>query len=270
MKHWCLYIIGLVVVAALLVGCSQQTDLTLRADESWELRSYLSLNLEVIPNFSGEVEGFEIEVQTGALTDEILTASFNQLEVYYDSQGYDASWSTSTGEQGNETAYTLLIKGQGWDSLSKLTSPPPETLSQLGIQSEQAESYGIVIAAMSDGQLHFEMGLPESTPNLGALFPISFRLHGGKISSAPDAVISTNKTTAIWSNPSGKLEAVLTPVPLIEPAMLIGGAALVFVIVSSVVGGLWLISQRGPRRPGSPQRGHRPPTRRPAPRQGRQ
>lgn len=241
-----------------LTACSQETDLTLRGDERWELVSVTSINTELIPDVGAVVEGLEVNIDTGEVSTTVLEATMDQLVAYYESEGIEVSWQERPGNKRNETAYELRLRGQGWEALSRLTTPPESALGALEQAGLENWPYGISVTETDEGQLRFEMNLPQGTSDLGLLFPTTFRLHGGKIVSANTPRIQGGVAT--WGNPQGTLEAVLTPASFLSA----GNSAWPWIVLAVVVVAgaaalaVILMGQRSGRRTGPAGRYQRP------------
>lgn len=208
-KRICLWII--VIFALFLTACSQETDLFLRDQENWELITRLSLNLKALPDIGGDIEGINLNLNTGEIGKSGLAITLDQVVTYCQARGMESSWKTGRGKQRGETAYTLRIKGQGWNQLSSLSKPDLSLLNQLSPDLDISESwpFGISVTDLGNGQLKFDMDTVEDTSGLGFVFPVTFRLHGEKIISSNTAMVKGGEAT--WVNPSEKMEAVLTP-----------------------------------------------------------
>ncbi len=231
MRNHSLFLI--IVLSLLLAACSQETDLTLQTNERWELKTTISLNLGVMPDVGGDIVGIGLSFDTGEISALAVETTLDQMVIYCENQGLQASWASGRGQRGSETAYKVTIKGQGWNQLSRLATPDPAMMSQLGTTGSENWPYALTVSDIGDGQLRFVMIVPQDTTGMSALMPVTFRLHGGKIISSNSRRVSGGVAT--WNGTQGTLEAVLTPASPVSPAVVVGlgiaGAGLVGGIV---------------------------------------
>lgn len=262
-------LLALLLLSFILAACSQETDLFLRSQERWELKSVSSLNLAMLPSIGGEIEGFNLNFDTGELSTTALEFTYGQLVSYFEGRGMEASWQKTAGKAKDETAYRFNVSGQGWHLLSQLASPDPALLKLLEGPGAQVWPFGMAVVEMDNGQLQFTMDIPEGTAALGAVFPVTFRLHGGEVISSNANFVEGGVAT--WLNPQGRVESVVTPatflsagatIVLIILGILIVGGVLVFVVVSSSRPSSRLGQRSRPSIPRPPARNPRRPVRR--------
>lgn len=243
------HLILFVVVVLFLTACSQETDLYLREKENWELKTILNLNLNALPNIGGEFEGLDLNLNTGALSESALALSFDQIVTYCQSHGMEATWRSGRGRGRGETAYSLIIKGQGWDLLASLAKPDFSSLNQLidGQDINQMWPIGLSVENLADGQIKFQMISEQDLGALGYFFPISFRLHGGKIISSNAGNVKGG--TATWINPDENMVAVLTPMAGFSISPAVGfGFLIILIIIGFSIGLFILFSQNKTKR----------------------
>jgi len=116
---------SLAALTLLLAACSSETTITLYQGEAWEVENISQLNLTLLPEISVGNDiipdlglGIDIGVDTGSWSEALLDSSLDQLMGHYRSHGIDASWN-SRPAGGGQTAYTIQLKGVGWDQLCK-------------------------------------------------------------------------------------------------------------------------------------------------------
>lgn len=225
----------------LLAACSQETDLMLRKNEHWEWKNQFTFNFDLLPDIGGDViEGIDLSFSTGAFGEAGIEMALDQAVAYYEAQGMDVNWNKDRSFKRSGTTYVITIKGEGWDSLSRMMKPDQSYFNALGDMNFQDWGYDISVSNLSDGQIQFTMQAPEDTIGLMMIFPVKFRLHGGDIISS-----NANKVTggvATWINPQGRMEAVLTPASslsagliraLLIAAGIIGVLAIILILIRS-------------------------------------
>ncbi len=248
------------LAAWLLVGCWQENEITLYKDEQWQFESSFTYNPDEIPEIGASVpllEGVSLDASSSLMNSGLTDMVFNEAMSVYQQYGYDASWEKSEALQGDIT-YTVLVDGAGWNSLA-------DFMGGVGPNAFDLPTASVNVVELGDGSLHFTANMPpDMLGGFGAmLIPTTMQVRGGRIiSSNAD---ETRGGTAIWHNPTGYVEATLTPASTIN-GVVIGAMALIAVIV--IGGGGYLLLQMGGggrRRP--PSRRRRRPS--PAPNQSR-
>lgn len=203
------WLISLTIVS--LAGCSQQSELTLRQDQSWELSSRIELDLGLIPDISAEFEGIDLNFDLGAISAASIEMTLNFLKMTYQERGLDASWRIIPNSNQHQTSYQVNIHGRSWEQLKNLTDIDPEAALQLsnqGYDLSQNQGY-ISVTELGDGRLLFVMEIPFEETGISALAPFSFVLNVGKIHSSNANFVRGGKAT--WDRPQGRLEAIVTP-----------------------------------------------------------
>jgi len=224
-----LVILGLVLLMTIgFAACSQQTDLTVYANERWTVETQFSYTPGILPTFSGEIPeaGIQIDLPLGGLSDNAVQLSIEQLVAAYEAQGIQAD--SRRVEQGGKVTYYLTLKGEGFDQLRDLgLGGKPELLLEafrplLGPLPENLPRNNVEISTLENGQIRLLIETPSAQQ--GQSMPISFgntfRLRAGKIISANTRNIQGN--VAIWQNPT-RVEAAFIPAsefPLDNPTLI--------------------------------------------------
>ena len=245
--------------ALVLAGCSQESDLTLYNDQSWEFISGFTYDPDGIPEVPLDSPLIQEILGAGGISsltpDSLGDSGLEMLADTYRKEGYRVE---TNQEQviGGDTRHTMTITGRGWDRLATMLSGP--LLEEFGLPAAD-----VAIAETGDRAVHFVVALPIDTYGLGSTLPIEFRLHGGR-------VLETNAHevrggTATWFGVNSLMEATVTPRSPINRTLIIGIAVGAVVLLG---GGFLLFALLGNRsqRPGRGRAGRRIPHQRGNPR----
>lgn len=201
---------GLVVVVPLLLltGCANlDTDVTFYKNERWEVE----MKLYLLPS-------------TVNLVGSELDSELAKAESEAQRSGDELSWHKESDESGGLTYY-ISRNGEGWQNLNEAVFDGDASIS-----------------SDKSGKVSFSYYSPMGS-NLG-MSQYTLRLKGSEIVSSNADYVEDG--TAIWHNPTGRIEAVIKPVSSFNVAIvasIAGGLAcclLITVITLAVVGGvLW-------------------------------
>lgn len=250
----------LMTIVLFLFGCSQQSDLTLYNDQSWEYVSSFTFDPDDIPDVSLDIpiieEALSVGVASSLLPESVSDMTLDMAANMYRQEGYRVETEQKRA-LGGDTSYVMTITGQGWDKLARMLSGP--MLEELGLPASQ-----VTVTEVSDGAVHFVVALPVDTYGLGSMLPTEFRLHGGSILDTN--AYEVRGGTATWFGVNSYMEATVEPKSLINWPLVIGialgGAVLLAsgLLLFTVLGNRSRRSSRGSargrltRRRGDPRR----------------
>lgn len=242
-----------------LAGCSQESDLTLYNNQSWEFISGFTYDPDDIPEVP--LDSPLIQEILGAdgisslMPDTIGDTGLEMLADTYRKEGYRVE-TNQEQVMGGDTRHTMTITGRGWDRLATMLSGP--LLEEFGLPAAD-----VTVAETADGAVHFVVALPINTFGLGSTLPIEFRLHGGR-------VLDTNAQqvrggTATWFGINSLMEATVEPQSPTNLTLIIGIAVGAIALLG---GGFLLFALLGnrSRRPARSPAGRRIPRQRGNPR----
>ena len=163
-------LIGLLMMAvSILAGCSQESELTLYNDQSWEFVSNFTYNPDDIPEVSLEIpiikEVLGVSVASSLLPDSMGDTALEMVANAYRQEGYRVE-TEQKQVMGGDTSYIMTITGRGWDKLATMLSGP--LLEKFGLPASE-----VAVAETGDGAVHFVVALPVDPYGLGST-PVSY------------------------------------------------------------------------------------------------
>lgn len=201
-----IFFIFITVVLSLLSGCGADIDqsVTFYRNEAWEADMSFSIDAETLALFSNPGE---IETE--------LDKAVQEAEA----MGVKASWDSR--RKDTTLIYTIHTEGEGLATLREIAFDGSGQLTVTEVEGKR--------------QIFF------SQPSSGSFMDASqytLTLTGGEIISSNGQKIDNN--TVQWTNPAGRMEAVLTE----KGRFSLGTLLLVLVLVAGVGGGGWFFWQK--------------------------
>lgn len=254
---WWRFLVSL-LIGSLLIGCSQKNELTLYKGQEWLFKSSFTYNPDEIPTMGFSLpifEGLSLDANTSLLNPAMTEMMFDEMVAQYRQSGFDVSWRKQVGSGGDVT-YILEGQGVGWEHLTDL-------LDGTGANEFDLPTPSIEITELGDGTVQFMANFPSDPYGFSALLlPTTMQVSGGRILQSNAHEVRGG--TAVWRNPTGTIEATLTPAtPPTQLLLIAGGATLVVLLAGGSMFFLWRLrggtSYRPPGR--SPVRRTPPPPR---------
>jgi hypothetical protein len=239
MRRLACFALGL--LGLLLTACSNNTELALLTDHKWELKESTSFDPRMIPSIGTSiqiVEGVSVDVNASDTVEPLSRMSMDMLVQQLRTQGYDARWSNHKHSDG-EVEYEVVIAGQGYDRLAQVSS-----LASSGNGQGVSQGSQMQVTDNGNGTLLVVLNYPQGTGMFGTLANNTAKVRGGKIVASNATRVEGN--TAIWDNPSGRLEATVTPLASLfnlPSGVLVAGGIVLAVLV--VGGGAFVLVRNG-------------------------
>ena len=230
----------------LLSGCSFETHIFIQKGEHWKVEERLSLP-QNIGGIGAKIKGLSVHIPIG--TDKPITMAFNQIVSVCPQYNWKCNYHKSFHR--GEVQYTLIVKGQGYDSMSRFFN-----ISNGIIMSQiKAENPGDLFSGFNvekqGSQLHiWSKGMAKIDSKalivMKTLFPIKIVIHAGKIVEANADEIRGG--TAIWYSPRD-IDVTLEPAMWtfgIPPYLIIGIMVLVLLSVLVLVFSIYFWPSKRP------------------------
>lgn len=213
-------VIIILLFSIVLTACSQDIDMFIYSDETWQVESRLELEPSAMnivtriidKDFIESVLPIEIEtLEDVTSVTGLVEFLLDELMSSYREKGIDGGWNKKNA-RGTKVAYELKLEGQSLSQFEKLL---PEDMITLSSQGED--------------QYHLHMPLGKVNTFSQLAYKQTITLHAGNIISSNDS--KQKGKTATWQNPS-EVEVVFQPKSQISSLWWwLGGAFFIVLLV---------------------------------------